>query len=56
MQWLQENRLGVAIGLGTAWMALMFLLLRNAAIAVVCGAAFAGVLALFLPRPPGKSP
>ncbi|MFI0942751.1 hypothetical protein [Streptomyces sp. NPDC021020] len=52
LAWLQENRVGIAILLGVIWMGAMFLIMHDAAIAVICGAAFAGVLAATLPRPP----
>ena len=53
-QWVWSNRISLAVLLGVLWTGVMFLFVRDVAISVICGAAFTGVLAATLPRPPAK--
>ncbi|MFK8907732.1 hypothetical protein [Streptomyces sp. YS-3] len=51
-EWLEANRLGVAILLGLICMGVVFLVVHEAVVAVICGVVFAAVLAAALPRRP----
>ncbi len=51
-RWVWSNRISLAVLLGVVWTGVMFLFVRDAAISVICGAVFTGVLAVTLPRPP----
>lgn len=51
-QWVWTNRTSLAVLLGVLWTGVMFLFVRDVLISVLCGAAFTGVLAATLPRPP----
>jgi hypothetical protein len=51
---VEANRTALAILLGILWTGGIFLWLRDIPVSLLCGAAFAGVLAAALPRPPRK--
>ncbi|WP_329553650.1 hypothetical protein [Streptomyces sp. NBC_00696] len=48
---IKANRRSVAVLLGVIWTGVMYLFLRDITISVICGVAFAAVLAATLPRP-----
>jgi hypothetical protein len=53
-QWVLANRISLAVLLGVLWTGVMFLFVHDALISVLCGAAFTGVMAATLPRPPAS--